>query len=59
MPMASMFEMTQLSMRRRLAACRTMPCMPPCPLIDRPRSTTVPPGALTVTPLPEVTLMPA
>ena len=60
-PSTPMPEMTQLSMRTRAQRPSTFtPFEPPCPLILRPRSTTIPAGALTDIPsLPENTDMPA
>src|SRR4029450_1562444 len=45
MPCAPMFEITQFSIRTRSAAWTRMPFAPPWPLMDKPRRTTVAPGA--------------
>ena len=58
-PKEDRFEMTTFS-RFTSPACTSTPCVPPWPLIVRPRSTTLVAGLATVTPgVPGNTLMPA
>jgi len=54
-----MFDTMMLLSSTEVADAMLMPALPPSPLIESPRSTTLPPGALMMIPSPEITETPA